>query len=58
MEIDVYPEWKSTCIMEIELESEDEVPSLPDFIRVVKEVTADRRFSNHSMSKSFPEELI
>ena len=58
LEIDVYPEWKSTCIMEIELESEDEVPSLPDFIRVVKEVTADRRFSNHSMSKSFPEELI
>lgn len=58
LEIDVYPEWTRTCIMEVELESENEAPSFPDFIRIVKEVTGDKRYSNHSMSKSFPEELI
>ena len=58
VEIDRYAEWKSTCIMEIELEREDEIPSLPSFITVVKEVTQERRYSNHSMAKAFPEELI
>ena len=57
-EIDVYPEWKNTCIMEIELESRDEEIIFPSFISIVSEVTGDKRYSNAAMSRSFPEELI
>lgn len=58
VEIDIYPDWQKSCILEVELKSEDEELILPDFIRVVKEVTGDRRYSNASMSREFPTELI
>ena len=55
-EIDVYPDWERTCIMETELPSRDTEVTFPDFIRVVAEVTGDKRYSNASMSRKFPEE--
>ena len=55
-EIDVYPDWERTCIMETELDSRDASPEIPDFIRIVAEVTGDKRYSNAAMSRSFPEE--
>lgn len=57
IEIDVYPEWKRTCIMEIELETRDEVASIPDFIEIISEVTGNKKYSNAAMSKAFPEEI-
>lgn len=57
-EIDVYPDWERTCIMETELPSRDTEVTFPDFIRVVAEVTGDKRYSNASMSRKFPEESI
>ena len=57
-EIDVYPEWKRTSIMEVELESEDKSFEIPPFIKVVREVTGDKAYSNSSMSKEFPTEDI
>lgn len=57
-EVDVYPEWKNTCIMEIELKSKDEEIYFPTFIEVLKEVTGNKAYSNASMSKSFPQEII
>ena len=57
VEIDIYPEWDSTAILEVELRSRDEQISLPDFIKILKEVTGDKRYSNASMSRTFPEEL-
>ena len=56
-EIDVYPEWKNTAIMEVELEGEDTHFEIPEFIRVIEEVTGNKAYSNASMSKSFPKEL-
>ena len=56
LEIDIYPEWKSTAILEVELTSREEKPSFPDFIQVVTEVTGDKRYSNAGMSRAFPEE--
>ena len=58
LEIDVYPDWERTCILEVELDSRSAKVELPHFIRVVAEVTGDKRYSNASMSCSFPEELI
>ena len=58
VEIDIYPDWQRSCILEVELESEDEELMLPDFIKVVREVTGDKGYSNAAMSRKFPEELI
>ena len=57
-EVDVYPEWKKTCIMEIELKSREEEVKFPPFINVLKEVTGDKAYSNASMARSFPSEII
>ena len=32
--------------------------SLPDFIKVIREVSGNKTYSNHSMARKFPEELI
>ncbi len=56
IEIDVYPEWKHSCIMETELTSRDEAVAIPEFIEIIKEVTGDKKYSNASMSQSFPPE--
>ncbi len=55
-EIDAYPEWKNTAILETELDSRESVVSFPSFIKIVREVTGERAYSNASMSKAFPKE--
>ena len=56
-EIDIYPNWKSTAIMETELPSEDTVVEIPAFIKIIKEVTGIKAYSNASMSRAFPNEI-
>ena len=56
-EIDVYPNWLRTCIMETELVSADTVVNMPPFIRIVCEVTGDKKYSNASLSREFPREI-
>ena len=58
IEVDVYPEWQRSCIMEVELPSEDTAVELPPFIKIVREVTGDKAYSNASMARRFPKELI
>lgn len=55
-EIDVYPEWKKTCILETELETRDKTVDFPDFIEIIEEVTGNRAYSNAAMAASFPSE--
>ena len=57
-EIDVYPEWTKTAILETELPTRETVVEFPDLIRVVKEVTGDKKYSNAAMAREFPTELI
>ncbi len=57
-EIDIYPEWERTCIMETELADRDESLKIPPFIRVLAEVSGVREYTNASMSISFPNEII
>lgn len=57
-EVDVYPEWQRSCILEVELQRADEVIKMPSFIDIVHEVTGDKRYSNAAMSREFPKELI
>ena len=57
-EVDVYPQWKSTAIMETELSDAQTIVRMPDFIEIVREVTGDKNYSNASMSRTFPKELV
>lgn len=56
-EIDIYPFAKENAIMEIELTSEDQEIKFPECIEVIREVTDDKDFSNHSLAKKIPNEL-
>ncbi|MDO4982923.1 MAG: hypothetical protein Q4E35_05135 [Eubacteriales bacterium] len=57
-EIDVYPFYTDRAIMEIELESEGQTIFFPPEIRILKEVTGDRRYSNASMARCVPYDEI
>lgn len=54
VEIDIYPFWQDRAILEIELESESESFSLPDYIGVIKEVSEDGRYKNTNLAKKVP----
>ena len=56
-EVDIYPNWHTTAIMETELPTEDTVTDMPPFIRIIKEVTGIKAYSNASMSRAFPDEI-
>ncbi len=55
-EIDVYPLWLGTAVMEIELPSSDAHLDLPAFIDVIREITGVKAYSNYSLAHSFPPE--
>ena len=57
-EIDIYPEWDSQAIMEIELSSEDQEITIPDYIKVIKEVTDDESYKNYQMAKEMHKQLV
>ena len=58
LEIDVYPNWTKTAILETELDSPDKIVEFPDFIKIIREVTGDKAYSNAGMSRKFPEEDV
>ncbi|MBQ8321341.1 MAG: hypothetical protein IJX92_03135 [Clostridia bacterium] len=55
-EIDVYPEWQHNAILETELDDREKTVDFPPFIKIVREVTGDKRYSNAGMSRAFPKE--
>ena len=55
-EIDIFPFWDDRAILEIELEDEEQQVTLPPQIRVIREVTADWRYSNSALSREIPME--
>ncbi len=54
VEIDVYPFWNDRAVMEIELLAEDESFDIPEFIKVVKEVSEDKRYKNTNLAVKIP----
>jgi CYTH domain-containing protein len=58
VEIDVYPEWKRSAVMEIELESENSSLTLPSSVKILREVTGNYEYSNAKMSECFPNEIV
>jgi len=57
-EIDIYPEWDTQAIMEIELSDENEEIKIPSFIKTFKEVTYDSSYKNYEMAREMPKQLI
>lgn len=56
LEIDIFPFWKNQAFLEIELQSEEETFSIPEYITVIKEVTEDKAYRNYALSKNIPKE--
>lgn len=54
-EIDVFPFWSDKAFMEVEMPSEDTKVNLPDFVKIIREVTDDNRYTNHALAIELPE---
>ena len=50
LEIDVFPFWNDRAFLEVELKEEDEEFIIPEFIKIIKEVTADKRYRNSALA--------
>jgi CYTH domain-containing protein len=54
VEVDVYPFWNDRAIAEVEMEDEKETVLLPDFIKVIRDVTAEKAYKNYAIAKEIP----
>ncbi len=50
IEIDIYPFWNDICIMEINPQDKKISPKIPDFIKVIEDVTSNKKYSNYSIA--------
>lgn len=54
VEIDIYPFWTDRAIAEVEMEDEGESVRLPGFIKVIREVTAEKAYKNVALAREIP----
>ena len=52
-EIDIYPFWNETAILEVELKNEKQKFEIPKFIKVIGEVTNNLDYTNQSLAKKY-----
>jgi CYTH domain-containing protein len=58
LEVDLFPFWADRAFLEIELADPDKVPPLPDWVKLVREVTEDRRYTNRALAETVPLEPL
>lgn len=58
LEFDLYPFWTDRAVMEIELESEEQQPIVPDWVNIIKDVTDDFRYKNSALAREIPMDEI
>lgn len=51
LEFDVYPFWQDQAVMEIELEDESVQPAIPDYVSIIRDVSADPAYKNHALAR-------
>lgn len=56
LEVDIYSFWKDRATLEIELESEEQQPVLPEWISVVRDVTGEVPYKNRCLAEKVPME--
>ena len=54
LEIDVFPFYNDRAFLEIELADEGQAVHLPPWVELIKEVTADRRYTNAALALDIP----
>lgn len=50
-EVDIFPFWQDRAYLEIEVDSEDTKPPIPEFIHIIKDVTTDKRYRNNALAQ-------
>ena len=50
-EIDVFPFWNDRAVLKVNLKDENEEPSLPNSIKILKDVTFDDEYRNSAMAR-------
>ena len=58
LEFDIYPFWKDRAILEIELEHENEGAAIPDYVQIIRDVSADPAYKNRSLAEKVVVEEI
>ena len=58
LEFDIYPFWEDRAILEIELEREDEGAAIPDYVHIIRDVSADPAYKNRSLAENVVYEAI
>ena len=58
LEFDIYPFWTDRAILEVELGSESEIPELPAYVRILRDVTGEQAYRNRSIARRVPMEEI
>ncbi len=53
-EIDLFSFWNDRAVMEIEMDDENAVVEFPPDIKIIREITSDKRYTNASMAKEVP----
>lgn len=52
-ELDIYPDWDNEqAILEIELTKECQIPDMPSWVEIIKEVTQDKNFRNVNLAQT------
>lgn len=54
-EIDVYPFWDDAAVLEVEMSDEKEEIVFPEWIRIIREITDDMRFTNSALALQIPD---
>ena len=57
-EVDVYPFWTGTAILETELTDPAQSAAIPPFLSVIREVTGERAYTNRNLARRVPPEPI
>lgn len=58
LEFDIYPFWQDRAILEIELTCEDEVPDIPEYVSIIRDVTGEKAYKNRQLARHVPMEKI
>ena len=58
LEIDMYSFWKDRATLEIEFDSEDAVPVLPEWLDIVRELTGEPAYKNLYLAREIPMEEL
>ena len=54
----MFPFWQRQAIMEIELNDEAQSFSFPTGVRILREISDDKRYTNAALSKAVPDEDV